>query len=145
MKQTFTCMPGKIAVVREKVSETYDKAGLLARPETEREFASRVNPWALVVGVGGPKKTDHGTVIVTSVVPGDKVLVAQVGMSVFLDDGEGGDWIYVVPFEGVLGKLVENCETCDALAVEGKCPTCPAPVKIDVPTPDEVSIIQATR
>ena len=130
MKMNFQPNAGRIAVVREADTALLRKAAgakVILVDETV-EWERRVNPWALVVGVGGPRQTDYGTTITTDVQVGEKVLVAQVGMSVWLEDGEGGDYIYVVPFEGILGRLSFTCQNCNATIslspAENACPAC---------------------
>lgn len=149
MRQEFVPSPGILALVREKV-ESYDKEGRILVPESEKDWATTVrhtvNPFALVVGVGGPRTLENGQLLSIDVKPGDKVLVAQIGRDVTLYTGDEAATIYVIPFEGVLGKIVESCEVCDALLVEGACPNnCAKRVEILMPTAVESAVILAQR
>lgn len=105
------------------------------------------NPWAFVVGVGAPRQTDYGTTITTDIQPGEKVMVAEVGRTVVLQtaDGEAGS-IFVLPFEGVLGKLRWKCAACKWISTiepkDQKCPACPS---IVTPTMQEQKIVEMTK
>lgn len=145
IKQAFTPGPGRVAVVREAVDEALSTVrredgtevkivgaagGLYS---TDVEYRRAINPWALVVGVGAARKTDYGTTIETDIRPGDKVLVAEVGKNVQLAAGDEVDYIYVVPFEGVVGTLEWACGA-DGCGYKSRreftvCPQCPTIAK----------------
>lgn len=137
MKQRFVPEVGRLAVVRE-ASEALQRlraAELAAADETVQDQGN-ASQWALVVGVGGPRVSDSGREITTDVRPGEMVLVSEVGRFVKLKASDGTfDFIYVMPFEGVMGRLEWECEACNATREEkvyyriepegGICPTCP--------------------
>lgn len=150
IKQAFKPAPGRIAVVREAVDvalarvkrddgtevEIVGADGALYA--TDVEYRRAINPWALVVGVGDPRLTDYGTTITTDVKPGDKVLIAEIGKNVRLSAADGQeDYIYVLPFEGVMGSLQWECGACghrerEAMDVCPECPTIVQPGIADV-------------
>ena len=134
MKQEFIPNNGRIAVVREAAAPKW-KLGQLELDKTDetKEYQTKANPWALVVGVGKPEVTAYGTKITTHIEPGDKVAVAQVGLYLPLETSDGvTDWIYVVPFDGIMGSVQARCENKDCGYVERKgsavmglvCPKC---------------------
>jgi co-chaperonin GroES (HSP10) len=111
IRNTVIPAPGNIAVLHEHIEET--TRGGIIRPEDIRQDMQRVNPWALVVGVGDPRQTQYGTTITTNVKPGDKVLVGQHGREVEIDTPDGEqEFLYVVPFEGILASLGWQCSIC---------------------------------
>jgi co-chaperonin GroES (HSP10) len=142
ISQAFKPAPGRIAVVREAVDialarvkrddgtevEIVGADGALYA--TDVEYRRAINPWALVVGVGDPRLTDYGTTIVTDVKPGDKVLIAEIGKNVKLSAADGQeDYIYVLPFEGVIGTLEWACKS-EGCGYRSRreidvCPECP--------------------
>lgn len=148
MKQGFVCEPGRVAVVREKsvVQQQYEKAGL-AVSEADAKWHEKINPWAFVVGVGAPRVTERGTLIETGIKEGMKVLVGEVGRYVEMLTADGSvDFIYVLPFEGVLGRLVHECEKCgwksEYEPEDGLCPECP---RLELPTTQETKLVDMTK
>lgn len=149
LKQKFTPNPGRIAVVREAMSVDVaraERAGLAVADET-RDYAKRANPFALVVGVGEPEVTQYGTTIYTDILPGDMVAVAEVGKYLTLDDGEGGDTIYVMPFGGVLGRLTFHCDSCgfESRTRPESAPKCPQCPDLVAPTLADQNLVNLTR
>lgn len=162
IKQVFEPQPGRIAVIREAVSEIAKKVTRedgsevnIFRTEESQEFEKKINPWALVVGVGAPRVTDYGTTITTDVERGNQVLVGEVGRNVPLVAADGSvDYIYVLPFEGVLGTLAHKCDKCEftwrikndakeqPALDEIACPKCPV---IEKPTDQETRLVGMTR
>lgn len=142
MRMAFKPNPGKIAVVREGVAEEAVKferedgtEGAIVKPEETVAYEKHVNPWALVVGVGDPAITSSGRRVVSPNEKGDKILIAEVGRYVPLMDFATNkvDYVYTLPFDGVLGTLEHECAECgfhtrDYTIVE--CPKCP---KIEKP------------
>ncbi len=131
MKQSFHPCPGKIAVVFEAsvALQRMDAAGLEVLKETET-YEKAVNPWGLVVGVGDPRITDNGRLVETDIQPGEKVAISQVGRTLPLKTCDGEiDFIYVLPFEGILGRVERDCEKCGFTSRESvddmECPACP--------------------
>lgn len=123
MRPAFKPAPGRIAVVREAVMEALSvveredgtKVEIVGADgdmySTDVQYRKAINPWALVVGVGEPRRTDYGTTIETDVQEGDKVLISEVGRSVPLETADGEkDYVYVLPFEGILGVLEWACD-----------------------------------
>lgn len=132
--QRFTPAPGRIAVIRDEADEFWSEEFGWVKVDDTKEFEKKINPWALVVGVGASRVTDYGTTISTDIQPGERVLIGEVGRTVVLktsDDKAGS--IYVLPFEGVLGRLEWQCDKCKASCrVEpenDKCPNCPSLLK----------------
>lgn len=154
MRQRFAPAAGKLAVIFEAVSEvvkeieTVDgKKTALYQTEEAAAYRKQVNPWALVVGVGGPRVSDTGRLIETDVKAGEKVAISQVGRNLPLVAADGQiEYVYVLPFEGVLGTLERECEKCGTVSRESvddlECPACP---KIAAPTNQEVKLVGMTR
>ncbi len=149
--------PGRIVVVRERAAE---KAGAIYKTEDTIEWESRSNPFALVVGVGGPRANPYGgPPETTDIEEGDKVIVGALGMPVPLVSDGTIDYVYVVGFESIVGRLELVCGACGHhernFAHEIKCPKCgagaapelvpEAPVEIIAPTMDQVADISAER
>ncbi len=141
MKQTFSPQPGKVAVILE-ASVTLKRAAasdIEVLDETEK-YEKWINPWALVVGVGAPAIADTGREITTDVKPGEKVAISQVGRNLPLVSADGQvEYVYVLPFEGILGRLERECEKCGFTSRESaddmECPQCPkivAPTALDM-------------
>lgn len=139
MKQMLTPQPGRIAVIRDEAEEFWNKELGWVKIDDTKDFERKINPWALVVGVGDPRVTDYGTTVTTDVKAGERVLIGEVGRTVTLKtaDGQAGN-VYVLPFEGVLARLEWECEKCEwhgrIEPEDGKCPECPtivAPTLVD--------------
>lgn len=127
--------PGNVAVIREHVDEIISKVKTddgrevaIIRTDENQEHAQRINPWALVVGVGPDRIDRHsGAAVAAPCKPGDKVLIAQVGRYIELrtPDGER-QMMYVVPFEGVIAVAKWECSLClakfEAEPAERACP-----------------------
>lgn len=157
--QVLVPNPGKIVVVRERATETYGPNSRVYKTETDVEWESAVNPFSLVVGVGEPETTQYGTQITTTVQIGDKVVVAQVGMNVPLVANGKIDYVYVLGFNGVVGRLELVCGACGHrerhFAHEIKCKKCgagaapemmaEAPVEIVLPQAKDVEDINRGR
>jgi hypothetical protein len=146
IKQAFKPAPGRIAVVREEVDEAlkrvkrddgsevaiYGADGPLNA--TDKDYRRDTNPWALVVGVGESRLTDYGTTIGTDFLPGDRVLIADIGRYVELTATDGQrERIYVLPFEGVMGALEWACgaDGCGYVSRRefAECPQCPTIIR----------------
>ncbi len=133
IEQKLVPAPGHIAVVREFVEEVISKVqrddgteiGLI-RPDYERDYTQRINPWALVVGVGAPRITDYGTTVQPPCALGDKVLISQIGRYIELTASTGQkEMIYVLPFEGVNATMKYVCSVCKSEMQDdpkGRCP-----------------------
>jgi len=151
--QRLVPSPGRMVVVRERAkAQTY---GGLFKPDEAVDWESRANPFALVVGVGDAQVTQYGTVIETDCREGDKVVIGALGIPVELVSDGKLDYVYVVGFESVVGRLELVCGACGHhernFAHEAKCPKCgagvapelapEAPMEIVVPTGEEAEII----
>lgn len=157
MKQVLHAAPGKILVHRETDVEFYKyRQSLTGGPVlefgTEEAKQRKSSPWALVVGVGKPEVTMYGNKITTDVQEGDFVLVAQIGMDVRLDAHDGSfTFVYVIPFEGVMGWLEVQCGACDYVSRKNVrqivCPKCGAgPEKrVDIAAPTNAEVALAGR
>lgn len=130
--------PGNVCVVRDRVEEVVSRVSTLAggvaeivRPEDERAYMQKVNPWALVVGVGASRRTQYGTTIDAPCAEGDRVLIAQVGKYVELRDDNGEtEYLYVLPFEGVSAAMRYRCTICkSAFTTEPDGRRCPSGCK----------------
>lgn len=151
MKQRFIPAPGKIVVVREKAEQKIRYGSLeLERHPDDIEYETVANPWALVVGVGKPETLQNGQLLTTEYEEGDKVAVVQVGINLPLKTSDGKvDYIYVLPFDGVTGRVEAVCEKCQFVERKSEavmtleCPQCgdkPAPPPmICTPTLPQVS------
>lgn len=124
LRQKLYAAPGKILVHRETTAEFYryrelgaisqDAANehVRALPTKSGNREAR-SPWGLVVGVGKAETTLYGTKITTDIEEGDWVCVAQVGLDVPLEAGDGTfTFVYSIPFDGVIGRLEAICEVC---------------------------------
>lgn len=151
IRQEFKPDRGKIAVMREAETALVKRAraaGIEVSDET-LHYEKRANPWAFVVGVGEPRVTEHGTTITTDVQAGDRVIIAEVGKNVPLTTADGQiDFVYVIPFEGVMGILQWRCtaEGCTYLSrtepEDGECPVCP---KLATPTMQELKLVEMSK
>jgi co-chaperonin GroES (HSP10) len=149
LNQKFQPGPGRIAVVVDHetaLTQRAKRAGIVVAEETA-EFQQQRSPWAMVVGVGEPEVTQYGTTINTDVKEGDFVAFSRVGLTLWLDDGEEGDYIYVLPFAGVLGRLSWSCEKCAFFSrsrpeTAPNCPNCP---DIVAPTLSDQNLVKLTR
>lgn len=149
--------PGRMVVVREPAS---DKVGAIYKTDETVEWETHTNPFAMVVGVGDAQINQYtGERITTDVLEGDKVILGALGMAVPLVSEGKIDYVYVVGFESVVGRLELICGACGHhernFAHEIKCPKCgagaapelipEAPSEIVMPTLDEVADISAER
>jgi hypothetical protein len=164
IKHTVIPSPGNCIVVREHVDEYAarftDKDGKqsgILRTEDQQALEQRINPWALVVGVGAPKITRDGLTIEAPCKLGDKVIAAQVGRYIDLRTPDGEvEYLYVIPFEGVIAKLGYRCTVC-GLEIQSfgtettertdvRTLSCPNGCKtLDKPTPFQVENITRSR
>lgn len=155
--QRLVPSPGRMVVVRERAQErTY---GGLFKPDEARDWESRANPFALVVGVGDKQVTQYGTVVETDCREGDKVVLGALGMAVELVSDGKIDFVYVVGFESVVGRLELVCGACGHhernFAHEIRCQKCgagaapelipEAPSEIVAPSLDDVAELNAER
>jgi co-chaperonin GroES (HSP10) len=149
LNQKFQPGPGRVAVVVDHdthLLQRAKRAGIIAPEETE-DFQQQRSPWAMVVGVGEPEVTQYGTSITTDLQEGDFVAFSRVGLTLWLDDGDEGDYIYVLPFAGVLGRLSWACGKCEFFSRTRPesaplCPNCP---DIVAPTLADQNLVKLTR
>lgn len=149
--------PGRMVVVRERASE---QIGGIYKPDDTIEWESHSNPFALVVGVGATRTNLYGgPPETTDCQEGDKVIVGALGMAVPLVSEGKIDYVYVIGFESVVGRLELVCGACGHrernFAHEIKCRKCgagaapelipEAPVEIIAPSLDDVASISAER
>lgn len=118
--QKFVPAAGKVAVVREYLADVASTvvrddgtAVQIFKTDETATFERKVNPWALVVGVGPEKITESGRVVPQPCEPGDRILVGQIGVSAELRAGDQMETVFVLPFEGVLGRLESTCTVCE--------------------------------
>lgn len=154
MKQTLTPPPGKILVHRETLDEFYSYRKGVASLIEDVSTQGRFSPWALVVGVGKSEVTTYGTKITTDVQVGDFVAVAQVGVDLRLEAGDGTfTYIYVIPFDGVISRLEVICERESCGYTDRKnprqliCPKCGAGPSVGLVEPSvaEVLVVDGSK
>lgn len=143
--------PGKIAIVRERISDLASEQAEIFRPvgdfSESADWKTRTNPWALVVAVGPERILDNGRALTTNIERGDKICVGQVGMSIPLT-APGGEveQIWLIPFEAAGAILTWACSTCDWRSKRepenAKCPIC---VDIVMASLSDVQQVKATR
>lgn len=150
--------PGRIVVVRERAEEK--SLGGIYKPDETQQWESSSNPFAMIVGVGDTQINQYGgPPVTTDCQEGDKVILGALGMAAPLISDGKIDYVYVVGFESVVGRLELVCGACGHherhFAHEIKCRKCGAgaapelvpapPSEIVLPTLDQVADISAER
>jgi hypothetical protein len=113
MRLNLACTPGHIGVVREFTDEYWSKEFGWVKVDDTKDYEKKVNPFALVVAVGGPDTATDGTPITTDIEKGDIVAISMCGVNLPLKTHENEVlWVYVVPFAGVLAVKEWECDVC---------------------------------
>jgi co-chaperonin GroES (HSP10) len=155
--QRIVPAPGRMVVVRERAKKT--TYGGLFKPDETTDWEDATNPFAMVVGVGAERPNAYGPPETTDCVEGDKVVVGAIGRPIELVSDGVLDFVYVISFESVVGRLELVCGACGHVerhsAHQAKCQKCgagPAPEilpepdsAIIAPTPEDVQRANISR
>jgi hypothetical protein len=134
MKPHFNPAPGKMAVIRDRVSEeikqierTDGQIVTLYQTDDRADYETAWNPWGVVVAVGDSYfEGDHE---VTSIFEeGDRVAIMRSGVELTLTAPDGSEQrIYALSWAGAIGFITSVCEFCghfERLADDLNNPTC---------------------
>lgn len=120
MKPRFNPAPGKMAVIRERVTEeikevTRDDGSIVKLYQTDdrADYESTWNPWATVIAIGDAYfEGDHE--VKCEFMEGDRVAIMRSGVELTLTAPDGTEQaIYALSWPGGLGNVTSVCEFCE--------------------------------